>query len=233
MTSDTRRPNASVCGRPRTVDTIEARRIENVVSLMPPPVDPDAVPMNINAIPTSRLEPVSWPIGIVVIPAERNAIDSNRALSGRWSGGSAPSVRGFDHSNTSSASIPPTMRTIVIRTTELGLERETDPAAFRDQVAHDRDAEAAEHDQHRERDEHQRVAREAAQAVEAAHQVEAGVVERRDRVEHAVPRALGNIPVADRERDRQREGADALRDEREGRNTPEHGPHRAEVPGTC
>ena len=92
MISDTRRPNASVCGRPRMVDTIDASRIENVVSLMPPPVEPEAVPMNISAMPMSRLAPVSWPIGIVVIPAERNAIDSNSALSGRWAGGNAPSV---------------------------------------------------------------------------------------------------------------------------------------------
>ena len=202
MTSDTRRPNASVCGRPRTVDTIDASRIENVVSLMPPPVDPDAVPMNISAMPTSRLEPVSWPIGIVVIPADRNAIDSNSALSGRWSGGNPPSVPGLDHSNDEQREHPADDEGDRHHDDELRLEREADPAALGDEVAHDRDAEAAEDDQHRDRDEDQRVAREGAQAVEAAHQVEARVVERGDRVEHAVPGALRGVAVADRERDR-------------------------------
>ena len=48
-----RRPNASVERRPRAVETIATSSTPNVLTLMPPAVEPDAPPMNIRAIATN------------------------------------------------------------------------------------------------------------------------------------------------------------------------------------
>ena len=201
------------------------------MSLMPPPVEPGsrADEHQRDADEQARAGQVADRDRRHPGRAERDRLEQR--VQRPLGGGSAPSVRGLDHSNTSSASIPPTTSATVITTTSFVSSARRIQPRFASEVAHDRDAEAAEDDQHRERDEHERVAREVAEAVEAAEQVEARVVERRDRVEHAVPRALRGVAVADRRSDRQRDRADALRDERERRHAPEDGPDRAEVAG--
>ena len=73
---------------------------------------------------------------------------------------------------------------------ELRLEREARPAALCQGVADDREPKAARDDQEADRHQDEGVVGEAGEAAEAAHEVEARVVEGRHRVEQAVPRGL-------------------------------------------
>ena len=136
-------------------------------------------------------------------PALRSVTDSKSALSGRYSTGIAPSVAGFDHSSAPSRTAPPTRRTSVVsRTTFVSRARRPQRRLPTD-VADDREPEPAEDDQDADRHEDHRARREVREAPEAAGQVEARVVERGDRVEHAPPRRLHGVSPVGEERGEQ------------------------------
>ena len=68
---DVRRPKASAERRPMAVDTMDVNSTLNVLTLIPPAVDPDAPPMNIRAMPMKRPASVRPPGSIAAKPAVR------------------------------------------------------------------------------------------------------------------------------------------------------------------
>ena len=99
------------------------------------------------------------------------------------------------------------------------------------QLEPDGEADAAEDDRERDRDRHPAVRHELHQVV--APEREAGVVERRDRVEDAaVDRRRGRVVVREREAQREHDRGDRLEQQAEGDDPEQDAPHLAEVERT-
>ena len=104
---------------------------------------------------------------------------------------------------------------------ELRLERQADPAPLGPDVADDREAEAAEHDQGADRDEDRRRVGEVGEAAQLAEEIEAAVVERRDRVEDAPPGGRRRVLTVQEEGRSQHQRPGGLADDREHRDAPD------------
>ena len=90
-----------------------------MLTLIPPPVDPDAGPMNIRMVVTVTDSGLSARVSSAAKPALRGVIEANSAFTTLSTSPSGPSVRGFDHSTTPMTTAPATIRTTVAMTTSL------------------------------------------------------------------------------------------------------------------
>jgi hypothetical protein len=112
---------------------------------------------------------------------------------------------------------------------ELRLEGEPDPAPLDHDVADDGEAETAEQHQDADRYEDHRHVGQVGEAAEAAEEVDAAVVERRDRVEQAPPRRRDRVLAARREHGTEDHCASRLTGNREDEDAPDDGRDAAEV----
>ena len=90
-----------------------------MLTLIPPPVDPDAEPMNIRIVVTVSDSGRIARMSRDEKPALRGVIDANSEFTTLSISPSGPSVRGFDHSTSPMTTAPATMRTAVATTTSL------------------------------------------------------------------------------------------------------------------
>ena len=189
-----------------------------MLTLIPPPVDPDAGPMNIRMVVTVIDSGLSACVSSAAKPALRGVIEANSEFTTLSTSPSGPSVRGFDHSTIPMTTAAGDDQHDGRDDHELGLDGEGPPATAIAQVAGDHEPETADHDQQRGGEQHQRLAREDREPAAAAHQVEARVVEGARRVEDRLPHGVRRIPRPSGEGDHEQEHGDAddLDGEREG-----------------
>jgi hypothetical protein len=114
---------------------------------------------------------------------------------------------------------------------DLRLEGQPLPAKLPDDVADDREPQAPQDDQQADRHEDEGIVGERREAPELTDQVEAGVVERRDRVKEAPPRRSGWVLPSRGKGSPERDGSKPLCKDREHCDAPDEARDAAEVEG--
>ncbi|MPM32877.1 hypothetical protein SDC9_79443 [bioreactor metagenome] len=94
-------------------------RTENVPTLMPPAVEPEAPPINMSSMDSMAEAGVKAAWLTVLNPAVLQVTDWNVAAINLFAGGRSPSVPGLSHSKNRKKAAPPAMSSAVTVSTSL------------------------------------------------------------------------------------------------------------------